>query len=231
MKHTNSIKSQNVLVVGATGATGRRVVMELLVRGHQVTAFARRPKELDVSACGQASRLTRFQGDALNPADLDAVMPGHSAVIVVLGIRTNPLLVRFGIHGDTKADVRSRGTANVIAAMRTHGVKSLLVQTTYGIGDSEGKLPLKWRIIFSVFLKPQIADSRVQEDIVKGSGLDWTLVQPVGLTDEDTDESAAVSTDAEVPSFQVSRAAVARFFGDAIESRHYRRETVALAAA
>ena len=60
--------------------------------------------------------------------------------------------------------------------------------------------------MFALLLQPQIADHEVQERLVRGSGLDWTLVQPVYLTDGD--EPATVSTDGSVEGMKVSRRAV-----------------------
>lgn len=60
--------------------------------------------------------------------------------------------------------------------------------------------------MFGLLLKPQIADHEVQERTVRGSGLDWTLVQPVYLTDGE--EPASLSTDGSVEGMQVSRRAV-----------------------
>ena len=106
----------------------------------------------------------------------------------------------------TPLDVRSRGTATVVAAMHEHGVRRLVVQSSYGVGETRDLLPLSSRLVFALLLKPQIADHGVQEDVVRRSGLDWTLVQPVYLTDGD--EPAARFTDGTVEGMKVSRRAV-----------------------
>ena len=159
MTDINNNTCQNLLVIGAAGSTGRRIVRVLLARGHRVTAFARHPDSLNV----ESPALTTVAGDALSADDVRRAMRGQDGVCVVLGNRHHPLRVRFGLKTDTPSDVRSRGTHNVICAMRDFGISRLLVQTTYGVGQSEGRLPLKWRLIFSLLLKPQIADTRVQE--------------------------------------------------------------------
>ena len=200
-----------VLVIGASSGTGREATTALLSRGHRVTAFARSADRLP-----EVAGLTRHKGDALIPADLDAAMPGHDAVVVALGIHESPLLVRLGF-GKTPIDVRSVGTTNTIAAMKRHGVRRLVVQTTYGIGDSKGRLPLAWALIFWLLLKPQIADSEKQEAIVRASDLDWTLVQPVGLTDVDKGTPVLASPLGETRGMEISRAQVARFLGEVVE--------------
>jgi hypothetical protein len=58
--------------------------------------------------------------------------------------------------------------------------------------------------------KPQIADTETQERIVRASRLDWTLVQPVHLTDEVDGPDAFWSTTGDVRRMKVPRAVVGR---------------------
>lgn len=155
-------------------------------------------------------------------------MAGCDAVVVTLGIPENAIAVRLGIRR-TPIDVRSRGTANVIAAMKDSGVSRLVVQTTFGIGDSRGRLSPGWAFAFSVLLAPQIKDHEVQEAAVRASGLDWTLVQPVGLVDTPTTQPAFVSTTSEAKSMKVSRRQVAETISEAIEGA-FLRQTVAVSS-
>jgi nucleoside-diphosphate-sugar epimerase len=216
-----------IIVMGATGGTGRAVVEELLARGHEVTAFARRPDALETSN----PRLARFAGDVMNPANVGRAVRGHDAVVVALGIRENPLLVRLRGSTGTAMNVRSAGTRNVVAAMREHGVRRLVVMSTYGVGETRDRLSLKWRLIFSLLLKPQIADTEVQEEIVRNSGLDWVIAQPVGLTDDAGEASPFLSTEGEARHMNVSRHAVARFLAEAAERPTHVSQSVAVSAA
>jgi uncharacterized protein YbjT (DUF2867 family) len=204
----------NVLVIGANGKTGQLAVQELKTRGHNVTAFVRTPEKWQ----GPAVRV--FQGDATKPDDVRVAMEGQHAVVVVLGIRENPLLVRIRGSVSTPMKVRSCGTRNVVTAMRACGLRRLVVQTTYGAGDTWNGLSQKWKILFSLLLKPQIADSEEQERVTSSSGLDWTVVRPVGLIDGD-DGAVHVSTVGDVRGMTVSRVSVARVLADAAESREY----------
>lgn len=196
-----------VLVVGATGGTGRATVEALVAEGHEVTALARRAG----AAPGGTPGVRAVDGDATVPADVGAAVRGQDAVVVTLGISEKPMRVRLRGPSGTPLDVRSRGTAAVVAAMQEHGVRRLVVQSSYGVGETRHLLPLSSRLVFAVLLEPQIADHGVQEDVVRRSGLDWTLVQPVYLTDGD--EPAALSTDGSVHGMKVSRRAVGEVLG------------------
>jgi uncharacterized protein YbjT (DUF2867 family) len=215
-----------VLVIGATGGSGRAVVDELLAQGHEVTAFARRR-----DAFSDAVRKPRIvTGDATRMEDVEHAVRGQDGVIVTLGITENAALVRLRGTSRTPLTVRSVGTRNVIVAMRKLGVRKLVVQTTYGVGDTRGRLPLMWKLMFSLLLGPQIADTEVQEREVRESGLDWVLAQPVALTDEIDDGSAFASITGEAPAMKVSRRRVGRFLAQAAISSQYVGRSVALSA-
>ncbi len=220
-------QSQNVLVVGASGGTGRAAVGALLAQGHRVTAFSRHAEAMEIDA----ERVTLVNGDATNFDDVERAVAGHDAVIVTLGITENPMRVRLFGAARTPNDVRSAGTRNVIAAMRKHGVRRLVVQSSYGVGETRGSLRWIERVFFGLLLKPQIADTEVQEVVVRESGVDWVLAQPVHLTDDDVDQMPFASIEGQVREWKISRKGVARFLALAAQVPEYVGRSVALSGA
>ena len=217
-------QQKNVLVVGATGGTGRATIDALLGRGHRVTAFSRHAESIE----HPSPELTRINGDATNPKDVDSVVAGHDAVVITLGITENPLRVRLFGPARTPLDVRSAGTRNVIAAMQRHDVRRLVVQSSYGVGETRESLRWIDRLIFEALLKPQIADTEVQEIEVRHSGVDWVLVQPVHLSDDETEGAPFASATGEVQGWTISRRGVAEFLAEATLRPDYVGESVAL---
>ncbi len=218
-------QDMNVLVVGATGGSGLAVVEELLSQGHQVTAFARHADQL---AC-MSTRLKKMNGDVMNTSDIERVIPGHDVVIVTLGIRENPLKVRLLGSAETPLNVRSIGTQNVILSMHRHGVRRLVVQTSYGVGETQVHLRFADRLLFKLLLAPQIQDTEIQETHVRQSGLDWVLAQPVHLTDDETHQEAPfVSLEGKTRQMKISRRQVARFLVQAAVDSHVVGRSVAL---
>lgn len=217
---------QNVLVIGATGGSGRAAVEALLAGGHRVTAFSRSASKL----AGLSPRLRTIDGDAMDAAQVERAIAGHDAVVVTLGITESPVRVRVFGPRATPLDVRSAGTRNVIEGMKRHRVRNLVVQSSYGVGDSRDKLGFGDRLIFALLLAPQIADTEVQEQLVRESGLDWVLVQPVHLTDGAGDDVAFASADAETRQMRISRRTVGRFLARAVAERGWVGRTVALSA-
>ncbi|AEE45351.1 NAD(P)-dependent oxidoreductase [Cellulomonas fimi] len=211
-----------VLVVGATGGSGRATVAELVRRGHDVTALSRHAAALT------GPNVRGVDGDATDPATVDALVAGQDAVVVTLGISEDPVRVRLRGPAGTPIDVRSRGTRTVTDAMRRHGVRRIVVQSSYGVGSTRGQLPLGTRLVFALLLKPQIADEERRTAELRATDLDWVEVQPVYLTDDDVPQPAFTSLDGDIRSMKVSRAQVARVHADAIERTDVVRRTVAV---
>ena len=100
---------RRVLVIGATGGTGRQLVEQALERGYEVTALVRNPAKLQITH----PHLTIVTGDVLDYASVAAVMKDQDAVVSALGHRR--LLVPSRVQSD--------GTRNVLRAMEEHGVQ------------------------------------------------------------------------------------------------------------
>lgn len=115
-----------LLIVGATGGTGRQLVEQALERGHTVTALARDPSALRV----EHPRLTVIRGNVLDYRSVEAAVRGQDAVVSALGHK------RF--FGPTR--ILSEGTRNVLRAMETHRVQRFVCETALGIGDSAGRM-------------------------------------------------------------------------------------------
>jgi len=159
----------HILVIGATGGTGREIVKQALERGHDVAALARKPAKLDL----KHDRLRVVQGDVMDPSTLDAAVKDCDVVVCALGHK------RW--LGPSK--ILSQGTRNLIAAMERRGVKRLVVESALGVGDSVGRLG----VYYTLFTIPLILpfywfDKERQERVVRASNLEWIIVRPAQLT-------------------------------------------------
>lgn len=156
-----------IAIFGSTGTLGSKVVAQALADGHQVTAFTRNAGNVTTAH----ENLRIVVGDVLDPAAVEQAVIGQDAVFVCLG-------------SGRKGVVRAEGTKAVIAAMERNGVKRLICQSTLGAGDSQGNLNFLWKyILFGMLLRQALADHNVQEEYVRKSNLDWTIVRPSAFTD------------------------------------------------
>lgn len=196
-----------VLIVGATGGTGRQLVRQALERGYAVTALVRNPSRLQVDH----PQLTVIQGDVLDEHSVEAAMRGQEAVLSALGHK------RFFYP----TRILSQGTRNILRAMETHGVRRLVCETSLGIGDSAGRLGL----YFTLFVIPAILpfyfwDKTRQERMIAESNVEWVIVRPGVLTNGD--KRGRYREGRRVGSFlstvRISRADVADFMLNQLES-------------
>jgi putative NADH-flavin reductase len=201
-----------ILIVGATGGTGRQLVAQALERGFTVTALVRNPSRLPV----HHPRLTVVPGDVLNANSVDAAMRGQEAVLSALGHK------RY--FGPTR--ILSEGTGNILRAMETHRVRRLVCETSLGIGDSAGRMG----IYYTLFVIPLVLpfyfwDKTRQEKIIARGNVEWVIVRPGALTNGA--KRGRLRYGSRVGSFlwtvRVSRADVAGFMLDQLASNTYLR--------
>lgn len=192
-----------VLVVGTSKGTGAACVASALARGHEVVAFARSPAKLAITN----EKLSKVAGDFHDAKSVEAaISSGCNAVIVTAGAAALSEMKK-------KPDYFSRGTKACIDAMKKHGPKRLVVLSAFGAGDSRAGAGWLMRVVLiDGFLKRIYADHDVEEQLVRASGLEWTLARPTRLTDGPARGSYARSTTptGKVPS-SISRADVADF--------------------
>ncbi len=158
-----------LLIVGATGGTGRQLVAQALERGHQVTALVRNPTKLQL----EHPQLRVVRGDVLDYASVESAMRGQEAVLCALGHK------RFFYP----TRILSKGTENILTAMKAHGVPRLVCETSLGLGDSGGRMGL----YYTLFVIPAILpfyfwDKVRQERVIAASDLEWVIVRPGALT-------------------------------------------------
>ena len=96
------------------------------------------------------------------------------------------------------------------------------------MGATRGRLRFLDRLFFSLLLAPQIADTEVQNQLVVESGLEWTLIQPVHLTDALENEMPFASASGETGRTSLSRKSVGRFLAKVAESSGFVGQTLAL---
>ena len=150
-----------LIVFGSTGNVGCQLVEQALAQGHAVTAFARDPAKLGV----KHANLTIVQGDVMDAASVEKAVQGQEAVLSALG-------------AGAKGTVRSEGTRQIVRAMEKAGIRRFISLSTLGAGDSWETLSLKYKILFRTLLRKALVDHEAQEDCIKQSQLDWTIVRP-----------------------------------------------------
>lgn len=192
-----------LLVMGASRGIGLETVKRALEAGHRVRAFARGAASiaLDVPA------LEKIAGDALDRSAVAAAVAGVDAVIQSLGAPKRPQAIFSG------TTLFSRATRILIDAMRETGVRRLVAVTGLGAGDSRGHGSFLYdALLFPLILKRVYDDKDVQEQMIRASGLEWTIARPGLLTNGPaTGQARALAEPADWRAGSISRADVALF--------------------
>jgi uncharacterized protein YbjT (DUF2867 family) len=169
-------------VFAATGGIGRHLLDQALAAGHDVTAVVRNPGRLPAGP-----RVATADLAVAGPADLEPAVAGADAVLSGLGPRSR-----------ADAGIASRGTLAIVGAMQATGVRRVVAVSAAPVATvaSPGRpnpprhdpgdgpvtrylaMPLLKRALREVY-----ADLALMEDILRDSGLDWTVVRPPRLTD------------------------------------------------
>jgi putative NADH-flavin reductase len=204
-----------LLIFGASGRTGKQLVAQALAAGHNVTAFVRNPASLQLTH----PKLTLAVGNVLQPETVEAAMPGHDAVLCAIG--------NVGFNATDK--LHELGTKNIIVAMKRHNVKRLVVETSWGLGESLATVNKVFYWLFMRWLlKDVMADKAKQEAEVQASSLDWVIVRPGGLTDKPARGGVVANTTGHGLAQQLSRADVASFMLSQVESNEYLHKAIVI---
>jgi nucleoside-diphosphate-sugar epimerase len=194
-----------VLVVGASGKTGRLVVERALAKGHEVTVLVR-----DAGVFRQEN-VRVVEGDATSQEDVLKAVEGNEAVIDTIGGRTP--------YKDTTLERTS--AHNIIDAMRAKNVRRLIVISMMGLGSSKDQTPFWYEyLLMPTFLRGSTKDKTALEDEVSGSGLEYVIARPPLLTDHPATGSVTVLDSGET-GHQITRADLANFLTDQLESNDY----------
>lgn len=205
-----------LLIIGATGGTGRELVDQALEHGHELTALVRTPEKLTV----KHRHLHTMQGDITNFQCVEQAVGGQDAVLCALGTK----VIR-------KNTIQSDGTRNLIRAMQQSGVRRLVLESSLDVGDSRGQLGFFFaHVIRPTLLRNMFADKELQERIVRESSLDWIIVRPAMLTNGPRTGKYYAGFSADDRSIQrkVSRADVADFMLKQLTDNTYLRKTPGL---
>jgi len=202
----------HILVLGASRGIGLATVKALLAAGHRVRAFARSAHDIALSD----DRLEKRDGDALRRSDVETALDGVEAVVEALGLAPGPAYL-------TGTTLFSSATRILVDAMKAKGVSRLVAITGIGAGDSRGHGGTLYDyLLFPLMLKRIYDDKDVQEQIIRGSGLTWTIFRPGILSDEPARAPAQVLLDRKHwHAGKVSRAAVAQVIADELATGRF----------
>jgi uncharacterized protein YbjT (DUF2867 family) len=199
----------SVLVVGATGQTGRLLVSDLVESGYQVRAFVR-DRESAGEKLGTAVEIA--VGDVKDPASIAAAMKNIDAVVSAIGAA--------GASGpDRPETIDYEGVRNLAAAAKTARVKHFVLLSSMGATHEDNPLN-------KLFGDVLIWKAR-GEQALRDSGVPYTIIRPGGLVNEPGGESRIMLAQGdERGQFSIARADVATACIKALQNPASRGKTM-----
>ena len=182
-----------VLVVGASGATGRLLVEQLLSRGIDLKIVVRTPDKLPETIKNREN-LTLISGCILELSDVDVVehVAGCDAVASCLGHNIN----LKGIYGQPRrlvTDATRRLCDAIKANEPADRVKFVLMNTAGNSNrDLQEKISIGQKLVVGLLrlLLPPHVDNEKAADYLRtnvgksDAAIEWAVVRPDSLTDE-----------------------------------------------
>ena len=206
-------------IVAASGGTGRHVLHQAMAAGHDVTAVVRNPAKLDADVRTVTQDLTDP-----DPGELRRAVDGADAVVSCLGPRTT-----------REAGIAAAGTKAIVSAMDAAGVRRLVVISSESMTTipSPGRpnppkhdpgegFVLRYVIgpfARNIVLRKHYEDLGRMEDLVRASGLDWTIARPALLVEKPATATGTYRTAVDRKprgGFKIARADVAHFMLDTL---------------
>lgn len=203
-----------IAVFGASGHTGQPFTDLALKNGYEVKALVRIPSKLEI----QHPALQVIQGDALDPAKVEATITGTDAVIDILGPVSN-----------SPGDLRRTAGRHILQTMQKHNVKRLitLASLPLGVVDNKDQLNLGLRIkmfLAKILLKEFSQDARQHASLITNTALDWTVVRAPGLANQPAQGKYRVGFVGSEMGNSITNADLAAFLLDELRNAKYIRQ-------
>ncbi len=181
-------------VAGATGETGRRIVSELVARQIPVRALVR-----DLATARQLlpAGVEIIEGNVLDPSTLPSAIGDSTVILCATGAK--PSLDPTGPY-----QVDYQGTKNLVDIAKAKDIEQFVFVSSLCVSKLFHPLNLFWLILV---WKQQA------EQYLQSSGLNYTIVRPGGLKNEDNSNPVIVSAadtlfDGSIPRQKVAQVCV-----------------------
>lgn len=218
--------NMRILILGATGRTGRLLLSQALKRGYEVQVLVRDRQKIRIAD----PKLQVMEGHPADKACLAKAIQGCEAVLSTLNISRHNDFPWSGIR--SPLNLLSDVMASIIKLAEAHAIRRVIFTSAWGVGETEKDIPkwFRWLIRNSNIRYPY-QDLFRTEQVVKNSQLDWTAVRPAVLTNFKRISACKVSIDNDpLPGLFISRASVASFMLDVLEKGMYIREAPVISA-
>ena len=198
-----------ITLFGASGRSGLPFIEQAVNENHTIRAAVRnadrwQPPLPDVKV---------VPGNVLSPEEVKNAIAGADAVVSVIGQRK-----------DSPPDLLQRAAEHIVQGMNEHGVRRLIVLTGGGVEvpeDRPGLVDWFFKTALRIVRPGLLEDAIRYIEIVRQSGLDWTVVRVPMLHNKPVSGAYRVGYAGRGTGARTSRSHVARFILDELASNNH----------
>ncbi len=194
---------KRIVIAGGHGQIAQHLTQVLTAHGDRAVSLIRNNDHVDaVTALGALPQVIDLESASVE--EVAAVLAGADAVVFAAGAGPN--------SGPERKDTVDRAGAVLLAdAAEKAGVRRYVLISSFGAGEPVAEdLDAGWK----AYIKAKTA---AEEDVSARSGLDWTILRPGKLTDDDPTDSVSL-TEPPLDSGEVTRADVAAVIARLLET-------------
>lgn len=208
-----------VLIIGGSGRTGKLVIDELLLRGHDVTALMRNP-----TAEKEVPGLKVVKGSPTDIDDVRAAFREDVPDVVVVTLNAPRASDSPFAAPISPPRLMADSNANVAAVMKEFGVRKVVIMQAFGVGDSWSNMACVLRLLMKKSnMIYQYDDHNLVDKETRAAGVDYVMVRPSRLEEGDAKPVKEWPNAGKgVPMMaSITRASVAKWLVDAAESKQW----------
>lgn len=201
-----------LLLLGATGRTGKWVLENALEKGYEVTCLARNSQRIPPHKGVKIE-----EGNPANKEDLARAMEGCQYIISALNISRKSDFPWSSLR--TPKNYLSQVMENVVSLAHLNQIQRIVVCSAWGVSETKQDIPFwfRWMIDYSN-IGVAYRDHEIQEKILISSDMNWTIVRPTGLINsKKTGEVREIVGNKQKPRLIISRQSLADYMVNCLE--------------
>lgn len=201
---------KSIALFGASGRTGQQFLELALANGYDVKALVRNPDKI----FHKDTNLHVIKGDVLNELDVEKTVENTDIVVSL-----------FGHVKGSPAWLQTNGTKHIVAAMKKYQVRRIISLSGGGLPYPEKDQPKLAdhliRTIMKIVVPKVLNDAVEHHQVLKNSGVSWSIVRGPRLTDEAAKGTYRVGWVGVNASTQIGRADLADFILRVVEDQRF----------
>jgi putative NADH-flavin reductase len=206
-----------IFLIGANNGLGYEILNEALRNKINVNCLVRSSKKINF----ESPYLKLFYGDATNFNELLNSIGTSSVIISSINVKRKNFFPWSKISNSTSTISDSSKLIVDIAKLKQ--INRVITISAFGVGETYKNIPKWFQLLIKYSnLKYPYKDHQVHEKIISTSGLNWTIIRPVVLTNFKKNEKIKITyKNHPKPNLIISRKSLAKFIIKILDNKDF----------